>query len=195
MSARLHVTALTLTASTLLVDPALAQEPPSSADLLASFAARCAEISADPRAAVNALVGLDGGAGGMTSDGTMAQITEPLAQIGPDLNGILFFNQVIVEGEARQVCTISVFAGSSAEAPTFADMADVASAEAETILDGPAIQTGGPVLSGALTDAAGLAQLLVWHRKGSGADGPILTLIQDSRTLSLSLGRVVPVTE
>lgn len=176
----------------LLATPLAAQEAPTSAEVLADFAARCAEIAADPRAAVNALADAGSEAvGGMTSDGAVAQVSEPLALVG-DLQVLLSFHQVVVEGRARQSCNLTAYGFGDAEAPLLPDMLDRVVLGAEDILGAPPEMRGGPVFGGRLSDGARLAQMFVWHVPGAGPEGPVLTLSQDPRSVSLSLGRIVP---
>jgi hypothetical protein len=173
-----------------LAQPALGQDVSDEAALLDAFVARCAEVSADPRGAVNALVGdaaaeAEGRAGAMTADGAVAQVTEPnFGTDGADgLQSVFSFYQTVVGDEARRACSLSVFGDDGA----LADMAAVLAIRAPELLGGPVAQVGGPVMSGGQ-----LGQLLLWHLADAGAEGPVLSLGQDQGSVALGLSRAGP---
>ena len=169
---------------------AAAQEPPASARLLAEFAASCVRTFADPRATINEIAdqgGIDT-RGSITSDGARATIDEWVT-FAPDVKGSGTFRQIVAGGKALQSCSLFVLPA-SALAAMYDDMAEVADAQAEAILGGPAIRAGDPV--GSRPSPARRLVMFVWSRVDEAPNGLVLTLDQWDGRFGISIDRIVP---
>lgn len=123
--------------------PALAQEAPSSESLLAGFVERCAEIEANPAAALLS----DEVIGAVTADGAVTVINHQ-HNVSSDIFSNLSYSGNVLDGGTRTNCNLVIPLASVSGGPHFENIAEVIGREAEAILGGPVVAKGGPVMAG-----------------------------------------------
>ncbi len=166
--------------------PALAQEAPTSAKIFDLFTTRCAEIAADPEAAVSAAFGSETGAGAVTSDKAILFHQERV-ELAEELFAFFFFHRQIFPGGTMSSCSFSLSSFGGAPELNLTDMPDIVAAQAEALLGGPVTRAGSGVLQNGEP-----GQMFRWTAGESFPPPRSLNMMQAETTVNLTISTFDP---
>jgi hypothetical protein len=169
-----------------LASPLAAQDLPDSAALLTMFTTRCAEIAADPEAALQAAFGSDMGGGAVTSDKALLQHTEALS-LTDGVFATLFYHRTILPGGQNSACLLTVNGiGAGGDLP-YANLPSVIDTQAEALVGAPVAKLGGPAMQN-----GEVGQMMLWTG-GEGFPAPrSLQLMQGGPIVTIALSTLTP---
>ncbi len=169
-----------------LASQAHAEDALTAQSVLDTFKTYCAEITANPEAAVVAALTGDGStSGAVTTDQSILQYQQGLTLPGARFATLIFLRNKTPGGTANY-CALTVNLAEAVKPLPFPTLADLITASADALLGAPATKSGGDV-----AQHGEVGQLLRWT-VGDTPVGPNITFTQASSLVQLAMLQVTP---